>query len=633
MNGYLQLYEDATRDKSEFWLDAATAIDWVKAPKTGLDDRNPPFYRWFPDGEMNSCFNAVDRHVLAGRGGQNAIIYDSPITGHKSTLTYAELQQQTAKFAGVLAGLGLEKGDRVIIYMPMIPQAVVAMLGCARLGAIHSVVFGGFAAAELAKRIDDCTPKVMISASCGHEPGRIVEYKPLLDGAIETARHKPDHCVIVQREALEASLVAGRDLEWNAALDAANELPPTPVKATDPLYILYTSGTTGEPKGVVRDNGGHAVALHWSMRHIYDMRPGDVYWAASDIGWVVGHSYIVYAPLLFGCTSILFEGKPVGTPDAGVFWRVISEHKVKALFTAPTAFRAIKRADPEGAFLEDYDTSCLKYLFLAGERADPDTISWAENQLGVPVIDHWWQTETGWSICANPMGIEHLAVKLGSPSLPMPGYEIDILDADGGVLPAGELGAIAVKLPLPPSCFATIWEADDVYVEKYLTSFPGYYETGDAGYCDEDGYLYIMARTDDVINVAGHRLSTGQLEEVLADHPDIAECAVIGVADQLKGQLPLGLICLYPNCNRLQDDIMAESIALVKDRVGRVSSFNLIVVIERLPKTRSGKVLRGTMAKIADGENWNMPATIDDPAILDEIKMALQSIGYAGGKS
>jgi len=633
MNSYAQIYRDATLDKAGFWLDAATAIDWVKAPKTGLDERNPPFYRWFPDGEMNSCFNAVDRHVLAGRGNQNAIIYDSPITDHKSTLTYAELQQQTAKFAGMLAGLGVEKGDRVIIYMPMIPQAVVAMLGCARLGAIHSVVFGGFAAAELAKRIDDCTPKVMISASCGHEPGRIVEYKPLLDGAIETASHKPDHCVIVQREALEANLIAGRDLEWNAALDAANELPPVPVKATDPLYILYTSGTTGQPKGVVRDNGGHAVALHWSMRHIYDMRPGDVYWAASDIGWVVGHSYIVYAPLLFGCTSILFEGKPVGTPDAGVFWRVISEHKVKALFTAPTAFRAIKRADPDGAFLKDYDTSCLEYLFLAGERADPDTISWAENQLGVPVIDHWWQTETGWSICANPMGIEHLAVKLGSPSLPMPGYEIDILDADGAVLPAGELGAIAVKLPLPPSCLATIWGADDAYVEKYLTSFLGYYETGDAGYCDEDGYLYIMARTDDVINVAGHRLSTGQLEEVLADHPDIAECAVIGVADQLKGQLPLGLICLYPNCNRLQDDIMAEAIALVKDRVGRVSSFNLIVVIDRLPKTRSGKILRGTMAKIADGESWNMPATIDDPVILDEITMALQSIGYAGGKS
>ena len=632
MNSYAQIYRDATLDKAGFWLDAAAEIDWVKAPQTGLDEHNPPFYRWFPDGEMNSCFNAVDRHVLAGRGGQNAIIYDSPITGHKSTLTYAKLQQQTAKFAGMLAGIGVEKGDRVIIYMPMIPQAVVAMLGCARLGAIHSVVFGGFAAAELAKRIDDCTPKVIISASCGHEPGRIVEYKPLLDGAIELASHKPNHCVIVQREALEANLVAGRDLEWNAALDVATELPPVPLNATDPLYILYTSGTTGQPKGVVRDNGSHAVALHWSMRHIYDMRPGDVYWAASDIGWVVGHSYVVYAPLFFGCTSILFEGKPVGTPDAGVFWRIISEHKVKALFTAPTAFRAIKRADPDGVFLKDYNTSCLKYLFLAGERADPDTISWAENQLGVPVIDHWWQTETGWSICANPMGIEHLTVKLGSPSLPMPGYEIDIMDADGAVLPAGELGAIAVKLPLPPSCLTTIWGADDAYVEKYLTRFPGYYETGDAGYCDEDGYFYIMARTDDVINVAGHRLSTGQLEEVLADHPDIAECAVIGVADQLKGQLPLGLICLYPNCNRLQGDIMTEAITLVKDRVGRVSSFNLIVVIDRLPKTRSGKILRGTIAKIADGENWNMPATIDDPAILGEIKTALQSIGFASYK-
>ena len=632
MNSYAQIYRDATLDKAGFWLDAAAEIDWVKAPQTGLDEHNPPFYRWFPDGEMNSCFNAVDRHVLAGRGGRNAIIYESPITGHKSTLTYAKLQQQTAKFAGMLAGIGVEKGDRVIIYMPMIPQAVVAMLGCARLGAIHSVVFGGFAAAELAKRIDDCTPKVIISASCGHEPGRIVEYKPLLDGAIELASHKPDHCVIVQREALEANLVAGRDLEWNAALDVATELPPVPLQATDPLYILYTSGTTGQPKGVVRDNGSHAVALHWSMRHIYDMRPGDVYWAASDIGWVVGHSYVVYAPLFFGCTSILFEGKPVGTPDAGVFWRIISEHKVKALFTAPTAFRAIKRADPDGVFLKDYNTSCLKYLFLAGERADPDTISWAENQLGVPVIDHWWQTETGWSICANPMGIEHLTVKLGSPSLPMPGYEIDIMDADGAVLPAGELGAIAVKLPLPPSCLTTIWGADDAYVEKYLTRFPGYYETGDAGYCDEDGYFYIMARTDDVINVAGHRLSTGQLEEVLADHPDIAECAVIGVADQLKGQLPLGLICLYPNCNRLQGDIMTEAITLVKDRVGRVSSFNLIVVIDRLPKTRSGKILRGTIAKIADGENWNMPATIDDPAILGEIKTALQSIGFASYK-
>ena len=632
MANYEQIYREAVKDNEAFWLDAAAAIDWTERPKTALDKKNPPLYRWFPDGKMNTCFNAVDRHVLAGRGTQNAIIYDSPITGQKSSTTYAELKYQTEIFAGMLASLGVTQGDRVIIYMPMIPEAIVAMLGCARIGAVHSVVFGGFAAAELAKRFDDSTPKVVISASCGHEPGRIVEYKPLLDAAIDSARHKPTNCVIVQREALTASLVEGRDLEWNAAHEGVEELAPISLNSTDPLYILYTSGTTGQPKGIVRDNGGHAVALHWSMQYIYDMRPGDVYWAASDIGWVVGHSYITYAPLLFGCTSILFEGKPIGTPDAGVFWRIISEYRVKALFTAPTAFRAIKRADPEGLFLEKYDTSCLEYLFLAGERADPDTINWAESQLGVPVIDHWWQTETGWSICANPMGIEHLPVKPGSPSLPMPGYQIDVLGANGNVLPADELGAIAIKLPLPPSCLSTIWGADDAYIEKYLSSFPGYYETGDAGYCDEDGYLYIMARTDDVINVAGHRLSTGQFEEVLADHPDIAECAVIGVADQLKGQLPLGLICLYPNCGRQKEDIASEAIKLVKERVGRISAFNQIIVVERLPKTRSGKVLRGTMAKIADGESWTMPATIDDPIILDEIASALKSIGYAAAQ-
>jgi propionyl-CoA synthetase len=629
MTRYSDVYQQAMSDVEGFWRAAAADIEWIKPPETGLDRSNPPFYRWFPDASLNTCYNAVDRHVLAGRGDQTAIIYDSPITGFKATLSFSELQHKTAKFAGMLAGLGVGKGDRVIIYMPMIPEAVVAMLGCARLGAVHSVVFGGFAAAELAKRINDCGPKAIVSASCGHEPGRLVEYKPLLDAAIDMATHKPDHCVIVQREALVASLVDGRDLEWHEAHDGAIEMAPVTVQATDPLYILYTSGTTGQPKGVVRDNGGHAVALNWSMRNIYDMSPGDVYWAASDIGWVVGHSYIVYAPLLAGCTSVLFEGKPIGTPDAGVFWRVISEHNVKALFTAPTAFRAIKRADPDGTFLKKYDTSCLRYLFLAGERADPDTIGWAEKQLGVPVIDHWWQTETGWSICANPMGIEHLPVKLGSPSVPMPGYQIEILDDAGNALPNGELGAISIKLPLPPSCLATIWGADAAFVDKYLTSFSGYYETGDAGYRDEDGYLYIMARTDDVINVAGHRLSTGQLEEVLADHPDIAECAVIGVADQLKGQLPLGFICLYPNGNRKPEDIVAEAIALVKERVGRVSAFNNVVVIDRLPKTRSGKVLRGTMAKIADGVEWGMPATIDDPAILDEITVALQSIGYA----
>ncbi|MGB1176466.1 MAG: AMP-binding protein, partial [Candidatus Puniceispirillaceae bacterium] len=498
---YRDLYDRAQADVAAFWMEAAGAIDWHKAPARALESSQPPFHRWFPDGEMNTCHNAVDRHVAAGRGDQKAIIYDSPITGSASTLTYAELQTATARFAGMLQKLGVSAGDRVIIYMPMIPEAVIAMLGCARLGAVHSVVFGGFAAAELAKRIDDATPKTIISASCGHEPNRIVAYKPLLDEAIELSAHKPDSCVIYQREALAADLVDGRDLEWHAAHEGVDEVAPVPVRATDPLYILYTSGTTGQPKGVVRDNGGHAVALQWSMPNIYDINPGDVYWAASDIGWVVGHSYIVYAPLIAGCSTVLFEGKPIGTPDAGVFWRVIQDHRVKVLFTAPTAFRAIKRADPEGEFLKIHDTSSLKHLFLAGERADPDTIIWAQDKLGVPVIDHWWQTETGWSICANPVGIETLPVKLGSPSVPMPGYAIDILSEEGTPRAANELGAIAVKLPLPPSCLPTVWGADDAFVEKYLTTFPGYYETGDAGYKDEDGYLYIMARTDDVINV------------------------------------------------------------------------------------------------------------------------------------
>ncbi|MGB1921001.1 MAG: AMP-binding protein [Candidatus Puniceispirillaceae bacterium] len=629
MTDYASVYAKALADSGAFWLDAAAAIDWVTPPTTAIDSRNAPFHRWFPDGEMNTCHNAVDRHVAAGRGEQNAIIYDSPITGTAYNLTFAELQRATARFAGMLSRYGVGTGDRVIIYMPMIPEAVIAMLGCARLGAVHSVVFGGFAAAELAKRIDDCQPRVIISASCGHEPNRIVEYKPLLDEAITLARHKPGTCVIHQREAVTATLVDGRDVEWHAAHDGAEELAPVTVKATDPLYILYTSGTTGQPKGVVRDNGGHAVALNWTMPNIYDTQPGEVYWAASDIGWVVGHSYITYAPLIAGCSTVLFEGKPIGTPDAGVFWRVIQDHRVKVLFTAPTAFRAIKRADPGGEYLQHYDTSSLEYLFLAGERADPDTIIWAQEKLGVPVIDHWWQTETGWSICANPVGIEALPVKLGSPSVAMPGFEIDILDDAGRPRAADELGAIALKLPLPPSCLPTIWGADEAFVEKYLTTFPGYYETGDAGYRDADGYLYIMARTDDVINVAGHRLSTGQLEEVLADHPDVAECAVIGVADDLKGQLPLGLICLYPNCAKPAEQVCAEAIDLVKSRVGRVSAFNQIVVIDRLPKTRSGKVLRATMAKIADNVDWTMPATIDDPVILDEITRALQSIGYA----
>ena len=629
MTNYASVYAKALADSGAFWLDAAAAIDWVTPPTTAIDSRNAPFHRWFPDGEMNTCHNAVDRHVAAGRGEQNAIIYDSPITGTAYNLTFAELQRATARFAGMLSRYGVGTGDRVIIYMPMIPEAVIAMLGCARLGAVHSVVFGGFAPAELAKRIDDCQPRVIISASCGHEPSRIVEYKPLLDEAITLARHKPGTCVIHQREAVTATLVDGRDVEWHVAHDGAEEIAPVTVKATDPLYILYTSGTTGQPKGVVRDNGGHAVALNWSMPNIYDTQPGEVYWAASDIGWVVGHSYITYAPLIAGCSTVLFEGKPIGTPDAGVFWRVIQDHRVKVLFTAPTAFRAIKRADPGGEYLQHYDTSSLEYLFLAGERADPDTIIWAQEKLGVPVIDHWWQTETGWSICANPVGVEALPVKLGSPSVAMPGFEIDILDDAGRPRAANELGAIALKLPLPPSCLPTIWGADAAFVEKYLTTFPGYYETGDAGYRDADGYLYIMARTDDVINVAGHRLSTGQLEEVLADHPDVAECAVIGVADDLKGQLPLGLICLYPNCAKPAEQVCAEAIDLVKSRVGRVSALNQIVVIDRLPKTRSGKVLRATMAKIADNVDWTMPATIDDPVILDEITRALQSIGYA----
>ena len=629
MTTYSDLYAKAQSDIEGFWMEAASGIDWYKAPTQALDSSKPPFHRWFPDGEMNTCHNAVDRHVAAGRGDQRAVIYDSPITGTSSTLTFAELQEATARFAGMLQRLGVAAGDRVIIYMPMIPEAVVGMLGCARLGAVHSVVFGGFAAAELAKRIDDATPKAIISASCGHEPSRIVAYKPLLDEAIELSSHKPHSCVIYQREALAADLVEGRDLEWHAAHEGAPALDPVSVKATDPLYILYTSGTTGQPKGVVRDNGGHAVALQWSIPNIYDVKPGDVYWAASDIGWVVGHSYIVYAPLIAGCSTVLFEGKPIGTPDAGVFWRVIQDHDVKVLFTAPTAFRAIKRADPDAEFLAKYDTSSLTHLFLAGERADPDTILWAQDKLKVPVIDHWWQTETGWSICANPVGIEMLPVKLGSPSVPMPGYEIDILGEDGSIKAAGDLGAIAVKLPLPPSCLPTIWRADAAFIEKYLTTFPGYYETGDAGYKDEDGYLYIMARTDDVINVAGHRLSTGAMEEVLAGHPDVAECAVIGVNDPLKGQAPMGFVCLSKGVDRPHAEIAAECQQRVRDQIGPVAAYKMTLVVDRLPKTRSGKILRATMVKLADAEPFKLPATIDDPAILDEIKSALQTIGYA----
>ncbi|MHA1530221.1 MAG: propionyl-CoA synthetase [Alphaproteobacteria bacterium] len=625
---YKEVYEGWQSDPEGFWMQAAEAVDWIEKPSRALDDSNAPFYRWFADGVCNTCWNAVDRHVAAGRGGQAALIHDSAITGTKTTITYAELQTRVARLAGALAAHGVVKGDRVIIYMPMVPETVEAMLACARIGAIHSVVFGGFAAHELAVRIDDSTPKAIIAASCGLEPGRVIKYKPLLDAAIDQASHKVEFCVLLQRSQEPAPLVEGRDFEWEAFQDGAEPADCVPVGGDDPLYILYTSGTTGEPKGVVRPNAGHMVALIWTMKNLYGVGPGEVYWAASDVGWVVGHSYIVYAPLLVGCTSIVFEGKPVGTPDAGTFWRVISEHGVKVLFTAPTAFRAIKREDPAGDFIRKYDLSGFRTLFLAGERADPPTIEWAEAQLGVPVIDHWWQTETGWAIAGNPIGIEHLPVKLGSPTVAMPGYDIRILDDGGHPVPAGTLGAIVVKLPLPPGTLPTLWQADERFARSYLDTFPGYYETGDAGVLDEDGYVSIMARTDDVINVAGHRLSTGAMEEVLAGHPDVAECAVIGISDQLKGQLPLGFVCLNAGCNRPHGEIVRECVGRVRDKIGPVAAFKLACVVDRLPKTRSGKILRATMVRIADGEDYKMPATIDDPAILDEITLALAQIGY-----
>ncbi len=626
---YDAIYTQSLKDPEGFWGEAAEALDWDRSWDRVLDDSNKPFYRWFTGAACNTCYNALDRHVDGGRADQLALIYDSPITGTQRTFTYRELRDATAAFAGALAGMGVGKGDRVIIYMPMVPEAAIAMLAVARLGAIHSVVFGGFAAHELAVRIDDAKPKVIVSASCGIEPGRVVAYKPLLDGAIEQSSHKPDHCVILQREAETATLVPGRDVDWEDAVASAQPHGCVSVAATDPLYILYTSGTTGQPKGIVRDNGGHMVALHWSMKNIYGVEPGEVYWAASDVGWVVGHSYIVYAPLLHGNTTILFEGKPVGTPDAGVFWRVIAEHDVKALFTAPTAFRAIKQQDPDGKLIGDYDMSGFRTLFLAGERADPDTLQWAEKHLNVPVIDHWWQTETGWAICANPMGIEPLPVRYGSPTRPMPGWSLDVLDEHGEPAAPGAIGALAAKLPLPPGAAPTLWNAEQRFVSAYLAEFPGYYKTGDAGYIDEDGYVYVMTRTDDVINVAGHRLSTGAMEEVLADHPDVAECAVIGVADQLKGQVPVGFLVLNAGCDRPHDEIVAETVQMVRDRIGPVAAFKTAMVVDRLPKTRSGKILRGTMQKIADKEDWKMPATIDDPAILGEITEALSGAGYA----
>ena len=625
---YKKIYTEWRENPEGFWAKAAEDVHWYKKWDKVLDDSNPPFYRWFAGGEVNTCYNALDRHVESGRADQLALIYDSPVTGTIKRFTYRELLDEVARFAGVLANQGIEKGDRVIIYMPMVPEAAIAMLACARIGAVHSVVFGGFASNELATRIDDAKPKLIVSASCGIEVDRIIPYKPLLDEAIEIASNKPEKTIILQRPQEQASLVAGRDLDWVELTENSEPVDCVPVAATDPLYILYTSGTTGIPKGVVRDNGGHLVALKWSMKNIYGVDPGDVYWAASDVGWVVGHSYIVYAPLFHGCTTILYEGKPVGTPDPGAFWRVISEHGVSALFTAPTAFRAIKRDDPNGEYVRKYDLSQFKTLFLAGERCDPDTLHWAEQQLNVPVIDHWWQTETGWPIAANPIGLELLPVKPGSATVPIPGYDVRVLDESHKEVATGEIGSIVVKLPMPPGCLPTLWQNDEGFQQAYLSTFPGYYLTADAGYKDEDGYLWIMSRTDDIINVAGHRLSTGAMEEVLASHPDVAECAVLGVADELKGEVPLGTIVLKAGVDRPNDEIVSELIQMVRKQIGPVASFKVATVVKRLPKTRSGKILRGTMKKIADGIEYRMPATIDDPIILDEITDALGELGY-----
>jgi propionyl-CoA synthetase len=624
---YQAAHDRSLNDPEGFWGDAARDLVWTKPWDKVLDDSNAPMYRWFTGGELNTCYNAVDRHVEGGRADQAAIIYDSPITGAKRTVTYAELLDQVSRFAGVLKAQGVEKGDRVIIYMPMIPESLVAMLACSRLGAVHSVVFGGFAAHELATRVNDAQPKVIVAASCGIEPGRVVAYKPMVDEAINQAAHKPEKVVIFQREQCAADMQSGRDIDWVEAMADAQPADCVPVAATDPLYILYTSGTTGQPKGVVRDTGGHAVALKYTMSALYDLKPGDVFWTASDVGWVVGHSYIVYAPLLHGCTTVVFEGKPVGTPDAGTFWRVIEEHKVKVLFTAPTAFRAIRRDDPEGEFLKKYSTKSLATLFLAGERSDPETLKWAEHHLQVPVIDHWWQTETGWAICGNPKGLELFPVKHGSPTKPMPGWDVQVLGEDHKPMSSTQIGALVCKLPLPPGTLPTLWNADKRFHDAYLADYPGYYKTGDAGFIDDDGYVYVMTRTDDVINVAGHRLSTGAMEEVLAMHPDVAECAVIGVADALKGQAPLGFVCLKAGVDRPDEDIVKELVKLVRDEIGPVAAFKQAVVVKRLPKTRSGKILRGTMQKMADNDEVKVPPTIDDPDILPEIEEALESIG------
>ena len=622
------VYRRSLDAPEEFWAEAAAAIDWVEPWERVLDDSGAPFYRWFTGGRLNTCYNALDRHVERGRADQPALIYDSPVTGTTAAFTYRELRDEVATFAGALAAQGVEHGDRVVVYMPMVPEAVISMLACARIGAIHSVVFGGFAANELASRIEDAKPKVVITASCGIEPGRVVAYKPLLDAAVSMVKSKPERTIVLQRPIVEAELDPVRDLEWKEAVSGADPAACVPVGVTDPLYILYTSGTTGQPKGIVRDNGGHAVALEWTMKHVYDVDPGDVYWAASDVGWVVGHSYIVYAPLFHGCTTVLYEGKPVGTPDPGAFWRVISQHRVSTLFTAPTAFRAIRQQDPDGEHIWHHDLSGFRALFLAGERCDPETLGWAERKLGVPVIDHWWQTETGWAIAANCLGIERLPVVPGSPTRAAPGWNLRVMDGAGKELPPGQIGSLVAKLPLPPGSSPTLWNADDRFREAYLSAFPGYYQTGDAGYLDEAGYVFVMSRTDDIINVAGHRLSTGAMEEVLASHADVAECAVIGAGDELKGQLPVGFLVLKAGVERPDGEIVGEVVQMVRRRIGPVASFKSAVVVERLPKTRSGKILRGTMRRIADGNDYTPPATIDDPDVLDEIGEALRTIGY-----
>ena len=626
---YQSTYDDATRDPVAFWTHAATALHWDTPYERVIDSSRAPFHRWFSGGELNTCYNAIDRHVENGRAEQLAVIYDSPVTGIKRRLTFAELRDDVARFAGALASLGVARGDRVVIYMPMTVEALVGMYACARIGAVHSVVFGGFASNELAVRIDDAKPKVVLTASCGIEVARVVAYKPLLDRAIDLANHKPEHCIVLQREQLRCDLVPGRDLDWVELAAASKPVGCVAVKATDPLYILYTSGTTGVPKGILRDNGGHAVALTWSMQYVFGMTPGEVFWAASDLGWAVGHSYIVYAPLLYGCTTVIHEGKPVGTPDAGGFWRVISEYNVKVLFTAPTAFRAIKKEDPRGEHFQRYNTSCLRTLFLAGERLDPDTYHWARALIDRPVIDNWWQTETGWPVAANCMGLDPLPVKPGSPTKPVPGWVVQILDEEGNQCPPNHEGAVVMKLPMPPGASPTLWQNDERYYNTYLARYPGYYLTGDGGYIDEDGYLFIMGRVDDIIICAGHNLSTGSIEESLAGHPDVAECAVFGVKDPLKTQVPLGVVVLKAGVAREASIICTELVQRVRDDVGPVANFKLVTVVARLPKTRSGKVLRRTMRTIADGEPYQMPATIEDPAVLDEIRGALVELGYA----